>query len=304
MQKRSSSGSAHWVRPTNHITEEQTVFIKMHSAAGTHIRARASCWSGVPGGLCGSGGSGPGAAGPRVPEGSSPIGDRWGHGAPSEPGGSAQVSRLSWRLHWTTNVTVWTLLLQVWIENTPDPSDCPHLSWPLWLSSPVQVLCALHDDGPAGPAAVSRVPLCGGRRQSSSQRQLGSNHRRSAGRTRTWECWTLWKASTGLDLVLYQHVWEVPVVTEVCSGGSRCVCQELRWSRVLSTTTRSAFTARTSRRWSVACVGASGRTADTRSHLWAPSTAAWRYRRQGHTCQSYVTPVSTTLHPLALHYTR
>lgn len=54
----------------------------------------------------GSGGSGPGGSGPSV-------GDQLGHGASSKSGGAAQVSRLSGRLQRTTDVTVWTLLLQV-----------------------------------------------------------------------------------------------------------------------------------------------------------------------------------------------
>lgn len=53
---------------------------------------------------------------------------------------------------------------------------------PLVLFSPVQVLCALHDNGPAGSAAVSCVSLCCRRRQSSSQRQFSSNHWGSAGK--------------------------------------------------------------------------------------------------------------------------
>lgn len=84
-------------------------------------------------------------------------------------------------------LSVWTSSLNhlCYSVDTPtagmmDEWDTPVLTLPFLsstvLSSPVQVLCALHDNGPAWSAAVSCVPLCCRRGQSSSQRQFGSNY--------------------------------------------------------------------------------------------------------------------------------
>lgn len=218
------------------------------------------------------------------------VRDRSGHGASSESGGAAQMSCLSRCLHWTSDATVWTLLLQVWEMDRTQPS-CPYLSFPHvsrpHLSSPVQVLCTLHDDGPAWSAAVSCVSLLCRRRQSSSQRQLGSNHWGSAGKN-SWDQFTFQTAceyrskefrikKTSSNVNKTSNFTNILSSHHLLHSDRRWVFQvELSRSCALSITTRSAFTARRRGRWSVASVEASVITEDTKSHLWAPSTATWR----------------------------